>query len=213
MAAQAYPLLATDTEASWSCKHCTRFGSMLWSQTRMQVCLCGAPAPMEQKRAEKLKNQKRAEMVQGMSMSTNRMFELNLRMMRSKKRRTGSYAPADDEGGSRGEEDVDLDETDEALPSQLRLAQYKASHVKLMDSYISLLTLGHQGILRPHARAALKRETIATVFCLLPRRAPDEAQVIHACGIDARCRCLPHPCAVLMRMAACVCDANACTRR
>ena len=120
-AARAYPLRANGTEATWTCKFCSL--RVQWSQARMKICLCGAPAPMEEKRAEKLMNRKRAAMVQGMPMSANRMFELNRRTLRHKSRRAGSYAVGDEPAWSADDDDVDLDATDtcsQSAPPSLR---------------------------------------------------------------------------------------------
>ena len=167
-----FPLKASGEEEAWSCNFCSAKG---WSVARTLCCVqCGQPAPMDEAHAASLMQAKRAEMArQRPSRLGGRRIVMEKPPFRSTVRASQAYQ-LDEEQGVGGVATSQAGRNIEAEVNE-QAAQDSAWHARrfdsalFVDSAVSMLTLGHQGLSRKELREKLQPEAIATVFILMPR--------------------------------------------
>ena len=163
-AARRLELQARTAADAWTCPHCSASG---WSIERARICLsCGAPSPADEAEMAALKVKARARMAE------QRPKRLGGRRITSERERLSTAAPAQGvyAAAARGD-DAQASLTAVASEQTESLWRGLAMDSRAwLDSHVSMLTLGNQGITRPELRSMLKPATIAHVYMLTPRR-------------------------------------------
>ena len=163
-AARRLELQALSAADAWTCPHCSASG---WSIERARICLsCGAPSPADEAEMAALKKKARA------CMAEQRPKHLGGRRITSQHERLSTAAPAQGvyAAAARGD-DAQASLTAEASEQAESLWRSLAMDSRAwLDSHVSMLTLGNQGITRPELRSMLKPATIAHVYMLTPQR-------------------------------------------
>lgn len=163
--AMRYPLRARDGEPSWSCACCAANG---WSWERARLCAeCGMPTPLDERRAEQMKQQKRKEMADDRKSTLGGRRITTLQRDGRCKRKRGAYEPAP------GDDAAVEEELSAQSPSHSASDAKRLSCVLWLDSAVSALTLGQQGIVRPALRQHLQPAAVATALVLAPRMVGD----------------------------------------
>ena len=152
-------LTAAPGEDKWDCECCS---SKNWSLDRAKICLaCGAPSPADEMQLDRAKKAARSEMASlrpkafGGRKLTNGAPDLFTENWAA-----GAYS------GEKSALSVALDPSMQAPRVWDKNRQHGLMH---LDSAVSMLTLGNQGLLRPELRNNARPVTVATVFLQIPR--------------------------------------------
>ena len=176
-----YPLKADEGEASWGCLCCTAQG---WSHTRALCCAeCGEAAPMTERETARLLAAKRVEMAE---QRPSRLGGRRITMGRStfrEPRAAGVYSATNETAAGMPrvsdatrlatEQQAIDDEADAQAGHDSQWHARRLDAVLHLDSIVSMLTLGQQGIVRDGLREQLQPAAVAVAFTLYPRRAGD----------------------------------------
>ena len=156
-------LRACGDEPGWTCSACR----ITWSMARACICLqCGEPSPADGKELRDAIDARRAQMGKERPQALRgRRIVKGKPAFRAKRRATGVYGV----GEAANMDGLVEEEVDGETEATSFWHQRRFDALKHLDSIVSMLTLGHQGIVRDSLRATLQPAAVATVLLLMPR--------------------------------------------